>query len=108
LGETPLSVIGGSFANINLLYFSADGIHCFCCFFYRYCHPVDKDIPATETSLHITDFPGEKTNVAMGSSRHVSVPQRKTAKTGFMGFSITFSRCAVASDHRASGTVGRI
>jgi hypothetical protein len=59
-------------------------------------------------SLHITDFPGEKTNLAMGPSRHVPVPQRKTAQTGFMGFPNVFPRRAVASYHRAFGVVGRV
>jgi hypothetical protein len=106
--RSHINVTGGSFADANLLYFSANGIHCFRCLFHRNCHSANKDIPATETSRHTTDFSGEKTNVAVGPSRHVLVSQRKTAQTGFMGFPDVFSRCAVASYYRASGAVGGV
>ena len=80
----------------------------FAVFFHRHCHPVDKDIPAAETSLHIANFSREKTNLAVGNSRYVPVPQRKTAQAGFMGFPNVFPRRAVASYHRAFGVVGRV
>jgi hypothetical protein len=66
--EILLIPTGGGLANTNLFYFSADGIHFFCCLFYRHRHAVDKDIPATETSIHLTDFSRKKTNVAVGPS----------------------------------------
>jgi hypothetical protein len=64
--EKLLIHTGDGFANTDLFYFSADGIHFFYCLFYRHRHTVDKDIPATEISIQITDFSRKKANVAVG------------------------------------------